>query len=146
MIHLLAANQAINYGSWFSIVAVVIGVLGAISFLAAYTKSNFAKSTIELQSEQITAQSQRIETLEKDIERAAKVANEIKSVSEQLVSDLNLRISTLEASLKVLENIKTGADAVERLAAKMEAMFITNNKQLTENSVKLDQLFKTVIK
>lgn len=148
MIFLLAEAAKTAQPSQFTwvniaqIVGVVVGVLGSIAFVVAFLRSNLAQSTIKLQSEQITAQSQRIASLEGDVKRAADQLVQQSVEHGVRVKTLEERIAALEASIKTLESLKTGADAVEVLAKDIKQLYQANSDMLEQNTKKLDLLLQ----
>lgn len=132
MIFLAAATakSGITLINLAQIVGVIVGILGSVAFIIAFLRSNLAQSTINLQSDQITAQTQRIASLEDDVRRSEERRVKEGEEYQQKVIRLETRIETLEQTVKVMEGMKTGTEAVERLAQQITNLFITQNEKL----------------
>lgn len=127
---LLAANNSggFHFGSTISVIATVLVICAAVGMVLTYTRSSMAKSTIELQSDQINAQEKRIDTLEKELAESKTDRDFLKK-----------QISDLQETIRQVEALKTGSDAINALAIVLSTRWELNQQ---EHKLILDQLTK----
>lgn len=129
----LATSQSIiSINPTLQFVWFIIEIIGVIAFAIAYGRRGIAKNTIELQSEQIQAQKDRIDTLDKDLERVERARISDAKEYKSTIDRLETKTKDLEASIRVLENMKSGADAINMLGAQLIKMGEDNKVAITE--------------
>lgn len=117
----------------FEYISLIVAVGAAIALIFAYAKRDLAKNTIELQDKQINAQKERIDTLEAAREEDARQY-------KATVDSLETKVKKLEASVTVLENMKSGTDAVAELGLRMNDLSQTNHQLLNQILIALQGL------
>lgn len=97
---------AIEISGPVSFVAALLGVAGLLGVIGAYMRTNLAKTTIELQKEEIATLQQRLTTIERDL-REAKTRIAEQELSARALADL--------ASGKLTEELHTAINNLGRL-------------------------------